>query len=77
MVVRAWVDCSPAIIAEVDLLRWLPRGWKLVGSMNSPIGVIRLVIENENLGEGFSLVEASIEITETLMSRLVTVRLKP
>jgi hypothetical protein len=76
MVVRAWIDCSPAFIDEADLPRWLPRGWKIVGSMNSPIGVVRLVIENENLGEGYSLVEATIEVADTPMSRTVTVRFR-
>jgi hypothetical protein len=68
---RAWIDCSPEFIAEADLPRWLPRGWKIVGSMNSPEGIVRLVIENDGLTGPF--VEAIIEVTDTDTTRMVKV----
>lgn len=73
---RAWIDCSPGFIAESDLPRWLPRGWKVVGSLDAPHGTIRLVIEDDDAGTHGPFVEATLEIAETEMSRSVTMRFK-
>jgi hypothetical protein len=71
---RAHLDFT-GDFAQTIGLDWLPRSWRVVGSMPSPSrGVCRLVLVNDILPDGPDAV-MTVEISETPFERRIVLKL--
>lgn len=49
---RGYLDFTAEFARQVDIGTMLPRAWRIVGSAGVTKGIVRLILENDDLPEG-------------------------
>lgn len=69
---RGYLDFTGEFAQAVGL-EWLPRSWRVIGSLMSPTkGVVRLVLENDHLDDGPDAV-LTCEVHDTPFERRIVI----